>query len=789
MKAGVLLAGVLLLFLGAQDSGAQVPVSSEADVPNSDAIEAVWPPPPSLSEAMTRDEGGQATVRAFRVLEPMDIDGVLDEAAYETNPWISDFIQSVPDEGAEPTERTEAWLGFDDSNVYVSARVWDSAPESEWVANEMVRDAQAIRGNDNFGVFLDTYLDRRNGVTLYVNPLGGFTDMQITNEGNPNRDWNPILDIRTGRFDGGWTVEIAIPFTSLRYRAGTEQIWGIQLRRSVARKNEWNYLTFLPLSVSGNGSQGLFRISMYGTLVGIEAPPPSRNLEIKPYAISGLTTNLTADPAVSNDVSADAGLDIKYGLTENLTADLTFNTDFAQVEVDEQQVNLTRFSLFFPEKREFFLENRGVFNFGRGGNVAGGGFRGGGGGFGGPGGGGGGGAPTLFYSRQIGLQDGVPVPILGGGRVTGKIGSFDLGVVGIRTRYDSAVEAEVANFTVLRLRRDIFARSSIGVLFEDRSQSVLAEGSNQAYGFDASVAPHENVSLITYYARTRTDGLEGNDESYRARFQYGGDTWGGSADHLLVGDDFNPEIGFVRRKGFRQSSLSARFSPRPESISWVRRLNFQGDLEYVENERIGFVESRSAGGRFQSELESGDMLSVDYTDSYENLIEDTEITGAMLPAGRYSFRDLQVNYTFGPQRRISGGVSARRGSFYSGDVTSLRLNRARIEILPQLSVEPSLEFNWISFPELEAFDGQFNQHVARSRITYSLSPRAFLSGLIQYNAGSDTFSSNVRLRWEWAPGSELFLVYTEERNTDVFDRWSDLSNRGLVIKVNRLLRL
>ena len=275
---------------------AQAPVSSAADLPDSDAIETVWPPPPSVSEAVRWDEGGLATVRAVRIPEPLEIDGVLDEASYQTTPWIPNFIQSVPDEGADPTEQTEAWVGYDDSNVYVSARVSDSAPESEWIANEMRRNAQPIRSNDNFGVFLDTYHDRRNGVALYVNPLGGFTDMQITNEGSPNRDWNPILDIQTGRFDGGWTVEIAIPFTSLRYRAGTEQVWGIQLRRSVARKNEWSYLTFLPLSVSGNGSQGLFRVSMYGTLVGIEAPPPSRNLEIKPYAISGLETNLTVDP-------------------------------------------------------------------------------------------------------------------------------------------------------------------------------------------------------------------------------------------------------------------------------------------------------------------------------------------------------------------------------------------------------------------------------------------------------------------------------------------------------------
>ena len=457
--------------------------------------------------------------------------------------------------------------------------------------------------------------------------------------------------------------------------------------------------------------------------------------------------------------------------------------------MDEQQVNLTRFSLFFPEKREFFLEGRGIFDFGRGWTTGGGGLRGGGRGSGGRGGSRGG-APTLFYSRQIGLQDGEPIPILAGGRITGKIGSFDVGAIGIQTDDHPDAGAESTNFTVLRLRRDILARSSVGVLFENRSTSIKGTGgSNQAYGVDASFAFFDNVSFLAYYAKTRTEGLRGNDESYRSSFNYAADKWGASIDHLMVGDDFNPEVGFVRRKDFRQTSTSGRFSPRPESISWIRRLTLQGNLEYLENERIGFVESRNWGGSFQIEFENGDGFSINSRESYENLMEDTNISGATIPLGRYAFRDVQVSYIFGPQRRMSGNVSVRKGSFYSGDITSVGFSRGRIEVLPQLSVEPSIEFNWISLPDQQEFEGEFNQHVTRARVSYSLSPRTFVSGLLQYNAGSDTFSSNFRLRWEWAPGSELFIVYTEERITDVFDRWSELSNRGLVIKVNRLLQI
>jgi len=768
---------------------AQVPQSAEAS-------RILGPLPPLSPEVINRDDRGNATVRAVRLTESIDIDGELDEAFYGTIPSITDFVQSLPDEGAAPTERTEVWITFDDTNIYVSARAWDSAPEREWVANEMRRDTNQLRQNDTFGVMFDTYYDRRNGVMFYTNPLGALAEFQITNEGNANSDWNPIWDVRTGRFDGGWTVEMEIPFRSLRYRPGRDQMWGLQLRRAIRRKNEWNYLTPIPLAVVGSGAAGAFRVSMAGTLVGLEAPATSRNLEVKPYAITGLQSERIDPGGIVNDWDYDAGLDVKYGITENLTADFTFNTDFAQVEVDEQRVNLTRFSLFFPEKREFFLEGRGIFNFAPG--VSGGG--GGGGGSGGGGGGGRGGTPTLFYSRQIGLQDGEPVPILGGGRVTGKVGSFDVGALNIQTD-DHGPGIESTSFSVLRLRRDVFARSSVGVLFETRSKSAVSTGSNQTYGVDSSFAFFENLNLVTYYAKTQTEGLTGNDESYRASFGYAGDLLGAQAQHLLVGDDFNPEIGFVRRKGFRQSSVSGRYSPRPASISWIRQLRFNGSLAYIEKvdgriypwekapwETAGPLENRDGQVGFRVEFENSDNFGVTLNDSYERLLEDAQISGATIPPGRYGFRDVQVSYNFGLQRPYSGQLSFLKGDYYAGDRTSLGFSRARIEILPQLSLEPSLEFNWINLPQ-QAFYGEFNQHVSRVRVNYSVSPRMYLSGLVQYNSGSDSFSSNFRLRWEWAPGSELFVVYTEDRDNDVLDRWSELSNRGFVVKVNRLLRI
>jgi hypothetical protein len=369
--------------------------------------------------------------------------------------------------------------------------------------------------------------------------------------------------------------------------------------------------------------------------------------------------------------------------------------------------------------------------------------------------------------------------------VTGKVGAFDVGAVNIQTDDETAAGALSTNFTVLRLRRDILARSSLGVLFENRSRSVVAgRGSNQAWGADAWFALSSEVGVLGYYAQTRTPGLTGPDASYRGQVTWDANTWGARVDHLFVGQDFNPEIGFARRTGFRQSIVSARLSPRPRSIPWIRQVTLQADADYIENAAQRFVESRELGGELRVEFENSDQTGVSFTEKYEGLVADETISGALIPAGRYSFREARVFFTFGPQRPFSASLSLRRGSYYGGTVTSAGLGQGRLEVTPRLSVEPSVSLNWLDLPQ-----GRFDQHVGVARLTYTVSSRMFVSSLVQYNSGSDTFSSDVRLRWEWAPGSELFVVYTEARDTDVLERWSELVNRGLVVKVNRLLRL
>ncbi|HJN93491.1 MAG TPA: DUF5916 domain-containing protein, partial [Dehalococcoidia bacterium] len=317
------------------------------------------PAPPVAPEVVSRDPQGRVTVRATRVPEPILLDGQLDEDVYTAVPAGSDFIQQDPSEGAPATERTEVWVFFDDRNVYISARCWDSHPE-RMVANELRRDHTNLAFNENFAIVLDTFYDRRNSFMFHTNPLGGLTDALTTDERNFNKDWNTVWDVKTGRFEQGWIVEMAIPFKSLRYTSAPEQVWGVNFRRSVRWKNEISYLTPIPASY---GMAGISRVSQAATLVGIETPGGAKNLEIKPYAISTLTTDRAAEPMRSNDLGGNLGFDLKYGLTRSLIGDFTYNTDFAQVEDDEQQVNLTRFSLFFPEKREFFLEGQGIFAF------------------------------------------------------------------------------------------------------------------------------------------------------------------------------------------------------------------------------------------------------------------------------------------------------------------------------------------------------------------------------------------------------------------------------------------
>lgn len=743
-----------------------------AGQPTDPAIDG--PPPPVPPASITRDAEGRATVRAHRLVEALRLDGRLDEPMYTQVEPIGDFIQQEPREGQPATEKTEAWVFFDDKAIYVAARCWDSEPERR-VANEMRRDHFNLFQNDHFGVIFDTFRDRRNGFLFYVNPLGGLFDGQTTDERETNRDWNTVWDARVGTFPGGWTVEMAIPFRSLRYRPGSH-VWGINFRRAVRWKNEMSYLTLIPAAY---GRNGLLRLSRAAALVGVEPPPVGLSLEVKPYATGGVRTDV--DEGVRNDLTRNAGFDLKYGLTRGLTADFTYNTDFAQVEDDEQRVNLTRFSLFFPEKRDFFLEGQGIFQFGgvttRG---AGGGPGGGGGGFDGPSD-----TPFLFFSRRIGLvtdESGITrsVPIVAGGRLTGKAGPFSLGMLHIRTGDEPAFGAVTTDFSVLRVKRDILRRSTVGVIATRRVPAIRG-GENYAVGLDAGFSFFQNLTINTYYARTRTPGAGDDEASYRAQVEYAADRYGLEVERLSVGRDFNPEIGFVRRDDMIRTYVQARFSPRPRRIRAVRKFSWEGSIDYI-TDRTGRPETRERQARFRVELENGDEWSLEGSETYERLDAPFRIAGDVtIPAGDYRFREGRTNYRLGPQRRVSGFLNASWGEFYDGERTQAGY-RGRIEVTPAFSVEPGLSRNWVDLPH-----GRFTTTLASVRATWTLSPRMFAGALVQFNSAGDLISTNIRFRWEYVPGSDFYIVYSEGRDTAVRG-FPAVEQRALIVKLAHLVR-
>jgi hypothetical protein len=717
---------------------------------------------------MTREGDGTTTVRAVRIDAALRIDGALDEDLYRRVSPMSGFIQIEPDDGAVASERTELWLAFDDDNVYVSFRVWDSQMD-RLVASEMRRDNGNIwSGNDIVVFVFDTFNDRRSSVSFTVNAVGGRSDGQVINERQYNGDWNPVWDLKTGRFDGGWTLESAIPFKSLRYQHGSAQTWGFNAMRVKRSKNE---VSMLSPSPRAQGAQGVEQTAYAARLLGIQAPVRRASLDLKPYMTSSLNSDMNANPRVSNDGRAAVGFDAKYAVTQNLAADVTVNTDFAQVEADQQQINLTRFSLFFPEKREFFLENQGTFGFG---GVAVGSLN-----------AGQSDAPILFYSRRIGLNAGREVPIEAGGRLTGRAGRYSIGAINIQSDDEAESGALRTNFSVARVKRDLFGRSSIGAIVTNRSVSASGTGGNLAYGLDGTFVFFKNLQINTYWARTDSDQPlrpGGNQTSYRAQLEYTGDRYGLQIERLGIGDSFNPEVGFVKRLDMFRNFAQARFSPRAGRGSAIRKYVYQASMDYIEN-GAGRLETRTATGEFALDFRNADRIGVLYTNEYEYLPAPFRIGGGLtLPVGAYEFDTLRLTYNLGQQRTVSANLSAEYGTFYDGHKTTLSVGRGRVPVTHQLSFEPTYSYN-----RVELSVGEFTAHLAGSRVTYTMTPLMFVSALLQYNSGTDAVSTNARLRWEYRPGSELFVVYNEERNT-LTPRFPGLNNRSLIVKFNRLFR-
>lgn len=726
--------------------------------PGTTARQATAPgdlPVPELPETIARDANGHASVRAVPLPGPITIDGRLDEPFYTSVHPMSGFIQAEPLNGKPAEEETEIWIFFDESTLYVSARCHESHPE-RLVANELRRDHNNIIQNDNIAFGFDTYFDRRSGLIFQTTPIGARLDSQFAAAGQTNYDWNPLWNVKVQRDDKGWTVEAVIPFKSIRYGNDGAPLWGFNVRRSSRWRNEVSYLNPVPL---GFGMGGIFRSEMYAPLLNLTTPPSSRLVEIKPYVVGGLTSDRLVTPATSNDPSGDYGVDVKYGFTPNITADLTYKTDFAQVEADNQQINLTRFSLFFPEKRDFFLENQGLFNFG--------------GGF------GGGNVPTMFYSRRIGLNNGRLVPIIGGGRVTGRMGRLNFGAISIRADDEPVTGTRPTTFSVVRLRRDVLRRSTIGLIATDRTVSLDGRGRSTSLGTDARLAFFNNLLVNAYWARTDSPRTTGRNSSSRLQLDYSADRYGLQLERLNVGAQFNPEVGFVRRVDMERSFASARFSPRLQH-PLIRRVPISASFDRVAN-GSGRLETRAATAEFGIEFQNSDGFEVGYSANYEFLPRPFAIsTGVVLPVAGYDFQSGRVQYEFGRQRSISGTVSYEAGSFYNGHRHVWNVGGARFNVGPRFSAEPTLSLNRVRLEQ-----GAFTTTLVGSRVTFTMTPMMFASTLLQYNSAARNVSVNARLRWEYILGSELFVVYNEQRDT----AGAGFQNRSFVVKINRMLRM
>ena len=693
----------------------------------------------------------------------IEIDGRLDEAAWAGLEVITDFTQAEPEPGAPPSERTEVRITFDDDHLYFGARMWDSDPEG-LVTGGMERDSPGIimEEMDSFGVTLDTFLDRRTSFIFFVNPVGGLKDGQGADDGR-SRDygWNGVVDVRTTIDEEGWTVEMAIPWRTLRYDPSLEQPeWGLNLLRRIRRRNEVSY--WAPLDRRNR----IFLMSQAGTMMGMEGLPTARNLMVKPFTLASRGSGAAVGPELAGN-DFDGGIDLKYGITPSVTLDGTWRTDFSQVEVDQEQVNLTRFPVFFPEKREFFLENSGTFAFG---DLDG-----------GPGG------PrlgaslrdlTLFQSRQIGLRGGNPVPLVGGGRLTGRVGGTEMGLLNMQSEAFGGREAE--NFSVLRFRRDVGGNSNVGVIFTNREgtgggdSTTVAAATNRALGVDANLRLLGNLWINSWLALTENDDT--GDRAGRVSVGWRDPFWNSSVMYRQVGDDFTPGIGFVRRRGIRQGYATLGIHHRPDSPR-IQEISPNVELERI-TDLAGGLETHSISATTGVGFRDRSSLIISVNRQFERLVAPFQIRpGTFLPEGDYTWNEGSVSYRTSQGRKLSGNVGVSGGNFWDGTRRTVT-GGFRWQPDHRMVLDVDATHN-----ALEVQDTRFSADLYSARLQYAVSTVLNFTGFLQYNADIDEIISNVRVNFVHAPLSDLFLLYTERRPVG----GGDVLERFLTLKVTRLL--
>lgn len=718
------------------------------------------------------DATATPSVQAVRVDTGPTMDGeVLNDAAYSEAFPIRSFWQTTPEAGSPVSEQTEVRIVYTDRALFIGVMCYDGDP-SGIIVSDSRRDAP-LDETDSFQFILDTFLDGQNGFVFGTNPAGIEFDAQVTKEGQGgfgarqqagsgggfNINWDGSWDVRTQISDQGWSAEFRIPFRTLRFPVSNDQIWGINFQRNIRRRNEEAYWTRLPRQWDLN------RVSRAGHLHGLDVPQP-RNLQATPYVL-GQTARDYGHEDGRSDQTGEFGLDLKYSLTPSLTLDGTYNTDFAQVEVDEQQINLDRFNLFFPEKRPFFLENAGLFSVGvsefSGQEV------------------------ELFFSRRIGIgPHGEPVPILGGTRLSGQVAGLNVGLLNMQTRSVQNA-ASSTNFSVARVRKDLPNRSSVGFMVTNRLHGAASdlespEYDNQAVAVDGRLGLGQFTQISGFFARTFSPHLDGEEYAYNLNVSYLSNRWRLNSTLTQVADNFNPGIGFLRRDSeYRKLTGLVLYAWRPDNSLGLLELrphiSYQGYWDFD-----GFQET----GRWHIdnhwEWESGFEIHTGINLTREGVHKSFVISeGVVVEPGTYDHREAQLVLITNQGKKISFSTRSVLGGFFGGSRENIRAT-LRIRANEALTAEGTLSYNNVRLP-----NGRFTANLIRARVSYSFTPNLYLQSLVQYNDIADIWSVNVRLGWLQAANSGLFIVFNEI--SDIDGLFTDTQLRSVTLKYSRLFNV
>ncbi|MFN8582829.1 MAG: DUF5916 domain-containing protein [Gemmatimonadaceae bacterium] len=693
------------------------------------------------------------------------IDGRLDDEVWKEAQPFTGFFQREPAEGQAATERTEVRILTDREALYVAAWLYDREPEGV-VPGEKLRDV-TIANSDYFAFILDTYLDRQNGFVFATTPAGVEYDAQVVKEGEGggvfqsgqtraqagsmggfNLNWDGSWRVAVSQDSLGWYAEFRIPFSTLRYAGGASQAWGLNLARNIRRKNEESFWSPIPRQFN------LYRLSRAGTLQGLQVPV-RRVATVTPYVLGSTSRDFTTSSKF--DQTGEFGVDAKYGLTPSLTLDLTYNTDFAQVEVDEQRTNLTRFPLFFPEKRPFFLENAGTFSAGTPQAV------------------------ELFFSRRIGIDTvGNPVPIQGGGRLTGRVGGTTVGLLQIFTEGTESTP-NGNSFSVARVSRELSRRSRVGVLAVQRMSTDSSGDHNRTYAADGRIGVGDAWTVDWWGAKTETPGLTGNDLAGSVRLGYQTSKWNNGMRYVEVGSDFNPEVGFLNRTGgyvyYEPSLMRIVKNPKWKHVrTWNPHVNWRGYYDrqgYYQSGQVHIdlteVEGNN-GGRFGPEVNV----------YHEGLQSPFEIApGVILPVGSYDFTGIGLDWSSNPAAPLSFVVRGDFGPFYNGTRNGGNVNltyRYHAALTTSLIVD---------YNDVRLDQGDFVRKLIGVRAGYFFTPKVFIQSLVQYNNLARAWTANARFGWLNTAGTGLFVVLNEGREANGFFDWVQPQSRSVVVKFSK----